>query len=148
MLHVVHAATRSLLTLHKTHLQPHNIASGEYTQHYGCSIQMGKAVQSSAHTCLVPPDARPQRTPSCKHATHRLDCQLQPATLSCSAISLPVCTNGLYTGRVETVLTCRDIKDCPSDGQVHWPACNAAIILTQLLESHLLWRDYLRMPSP
>jgi len=54
----------------------------------------------------------------------------------------------LYRGGYKTVLTCGDIKDCPSDSQVHWLACNAAIIVTKLLESHLFRRDYLRMPCP
>lgn len=41
------------------------------------------------------------------------------------------------------VLTCGDIKNCPSDGKVHRLAWTGAIMLTQLCEGHLLGKYYL-----
>lgn len=40
-------------------------------------------------------------------------------------------------------LTSRDIKDSPSDGQVHWLIRISAIMLFQLAESQFLGRDNL-----
>lgn len=51
MLHIVHAFTQSPLTVHTKHLQLHNIASGEYTQHCGCWTQMYRTVQELS-SCL------------------------------------------------------------------------------------------------